>query len=236
MKSFKAELVARIKRTHRVESFRFVSNRIIDFIPGQFLRLIFDEGNEQNKALNKYLSFSASPTKQYIEVTKKLGDSPFSQRLRDLNIGDKVLFQAPLGQCVFDAKYRSIVFLIGGIGITPVISIIEYVVDSRLDTQIELFYANSTEADIAFRKELDCWQSRNSNIKVFYIVSDWEGEDERYIRGVIDKNLIRQNVKDLKDKVFFIFGPPAMVESMKNLSVELGCSKDKIKTESFIGY
>lgn len=232
----RAKFSQRIKRTPTIESFRFNLKEKIDFIPGQFLQVIFDQANRNNKDLNKYLSFSSSPNKKYIEVTKRLSDSLFSQKLRDLKINDPVLLKAPMGQCVFKKDYEKIAFLIGGIGITPVISIIEYINDKKLNTDVKLFYSNRNEDDIAFKPELDYWQAVNKNIKVFYTVTDCPSKDKSCIFGRIDKQLLLAKMQDFGERIFFLFGPPKMVEAMAQLCLDLGCSREHIKTESFIGY
>ena len=236
MQEIRVSLSERIKRTQTVESFRFCAKEKINFVPGQFLQLIFDEENRDNKELNKYLSFSSLPSKNYLEVTKRISDSNFSQRLKNLKIGDELLLKAPLGNCVFNPEYEKIGFLIGGIGITPVISIIGYIVDEKLNTDAILLYSNRREEDIAFKGELDHWRSVNYNIKVIYTVTDCPPKDSRCIFGRINKELISQNAPDFRERIFFIFGPPKMVNAMNNLCLELGCPKENIKTESFIGY
>lgn len=235
-KKIRAVLNRHIKRTPTVESFRFTIKEKPEFVPGQFLQVIFDENNKDNKKLNKYLSFSSSPAREYIEVTKRLSESLFSLRLRSLRINDAVLLKAPMGNCVFRQEYKKIGFLIGGIGITPVISIIEYITGKKLDTDVLLFYSNQTEQDIAFKEELDYWQGTNSNIRIFYNVTEYQPKDKNCIFGRINKDLLLDKIKDFRERVFFIFGPPKMVEAMNNLCVELGCDKVNIKTESFLGY
>jgi len=229
-------LIQSIDRTQNIRSFRFAPDKKIDFAAGQFLRVIFDEHNRDNKELNKYLSFSSSPTKDYVEVTKRLSDSKFSGRLRELKPQDKVMFEAPLGSCIFKEEYKAIGFLIGGIGITPVISIIEYVAEKRLDTDILLIYSNRTEDDISFKKELDYFSGINKNVKIIYLVTDCQPKDKRCIFGRIDRELLSENINQLCGRMVFIFGPPKMVETIKELSIASGCEKENIKTESFIGY
>lgn len=236
MEELRARLSERIKRTASVESFRFSLPAKVNFLPGQFLQVIFDEADRDNKKLNKYLSFSCAPGKEYIEVTKKISGSEFSRRLSDLKIRDEVLLKLPLGECVFHDEYRKIGFLIGGIGITPVISIIEYIIDKKLDTDVHLFYSNRTEEEIAFKKELDCWRLSNKNIKVFYTVTDCQPKDKTCIFGYIDKKLLQHQACDLSERVVFVFGPPGMVDAMRDLSLELKCKKENLKTERFIGY
>ena len=236
MKELRARLVERIPRTPTVESFRFILGEKLDFIPGQFLQVIFDEQNRDNKDLNKYLSLSSSPGWEYIEVTKRLSVSDFSSRLKGLKTNDEVLFKLPIGTCVFKDEYKRIGFLIGGIGITPVISIIEYITKRKLDTDITLVYSNRTKAEIAFKQELDHWQSINKNLKVHYLVSECQPQDKTCIYGVINKDLLSAMVCDLKERIFFIFGPPKMVEAMSNLASDMGYIKGNIKIENFIGY
>ncbi len=236
MELFKGKVIQRIKRTQSIESFRVLPEKGVEFSPGQFLQLIFDEKNPANKDLNKYLSFSSSPLKNYIEFTKRLSDSAFSGKLRDLKVNDTVFIKAPLGNCIFKDEYKRIAFLIGGIGITPVISILEYIAEKKLDTNILLFYSNRTEDEIAFRKELDSWQSQNKNIKIIYTVTDCEPKDKRCLLGHIDKTLLLSKISDIRERIFFTFGPPGMVKAMENLCLDLSCNKENIKTESFLGY
>ncbi len=81
MKEIHVTLSERIKRTSTIESFRFKSDERAEFLPGQFLQLILDQENRNNSDLNKYLSFSSAPNKDYFEVTKRISDSKFSQTL-----------------------------------------------------------------------------------------------------------------------------------------------------------
>jgi len=236
VEELKGKLIERIKRAPSVESFRFALDKGIDFLPGQFLQVILDQENKTNKELNKYLSFSSSPTKEYIEVTKRLSESKFSQKLNSLATGNEVLFKASLGNCVYKQEYKKIGFLIGGIGITPVISIIEYIVDKKLDTDVLLLYSNKTEQDIAFKKELDQWRSANNNIKVFYTVTECKPTDKSCISGRISKDLFIDKIKDSDERMIFVFGPPRMVGAMQNLCLNIGCNRERVKIENFVGY
>lgn len=236
MKEIRTVLKERIARTQATQSFRFIPDERISFLPGQFLQVIFDPRDTNNKELNKYLSFSSSPAREYIEVTKRLSQSQFSQKLKSLNLGDEVLLKAPMGNCVFKDEYKKIGFLIGGIGITPVISIIEYITDKKLDTDVVLFYSNRTPEEIAFKKELNYWRSTNKNIKVIFTVTDCKPKDPVCIFGRINADLLRQENWNLGERILFIFGPPKMVEAMSNLCLELGCRKEGLRIENFIGY
>ncbi len=236
MKELKGIFIEKIKRSPTVASFRFRLPETLDFLPGQFLKVIFDEQNKYNRLLNKYLSFSCAPGKDYIEVTKRISDSEFCQRLRALKPEDTVLFKGPIGSCIFKEEYKKIGFLIGGIGITPVISILEYIADKALPTDVCLLYSNKTEDDIAFKKELDAWRNKNKKIKVIYAVTASEPKDKSCIFGRIDKELLIKHLADYKQRVFFIFGPPKMVSGLQELCLDVGCLKDMVYIENFMGY
>ena len=229
-------LIERIKRTATVESFRFKLDEKLDFEPGQFLKVIFDKDVINNKTLNKYLSFSCSPLKDYIEFTKRLSASDFSNKLKALKPDDRVMFQGPMGYCVFKDNYAKIGFLVGGIGITPVVSIIEYIVERKINTDIILMYSNRYYGEIAFRQELDNWQKEHNALNIIYTLTDCLSEDHICIHGQINKELIQEHVKDITVRRQFIYGPPVMVEAMKQMCDDSGCVKELVLAENFVGY
>jgi glycine betaine catabolism B len=238
MKEHRVRLRERIVRAPGVESFRCepVSKEKIDFLPGQFLQVMFNPAVPGDKLLNKYLSFSCAPGKGYIEFTKRLSQSDFSRQLQALSPGDELSVKAPLGTCVFEEGMRKIGFLIGGIGITPVISIVEHVASRGLPTDICLLYSNRTDEDIAFRRELDGWAAGNPRMRVSYLVSECPPKDNVCVFGVIDEQAVRRYICDIAQRTFFIYGPPRMVQAMQSLCVSLGCDPQAVKTENFVGY
>ncbi|MDP3789336.1 MAG: FAD-binding oxidoreductase, partial [Candidatus Omnitrophota bacterium] len=116
-----------ISRTHNVKSVRLEADNI-DFKAGQFMMVML-RGNSQVK---RCLSISSSPTeKGYIEFTKKLTKSDFSEELDTLREGDKVKVQYPFGSFILRDPKDKIAFLSGGIGVTPIRSICKYAVDTK---------------------------------------------------------------------------------------------------------
>ncbi len=236
IKDYESKLISRIKRSASVESFRFEEKERIDFRPGQFLQLVFDPQERSNKNLNKYLSFSCSPTKDYIEVTKKISQSEFSERLRQLKPGDSVIVKASMGRCVLDENAQKVGFIIGGIGITPVISMLEYIVEKNLTVDVKLLYSNWRKEEIAFFEELEDWKNKQSNIEVVHTLVECPDEDGICFSGKIDKVFIKNQMSDFCDRVIYLFGPPAMVKAMQDNCQAIGCKDQQIKTESFLGY
>jgi ferredoxin-NADP reductase len=97
-------------------------------------------------------------------------------------------------------------------------------------------YSNRTDGDIAFKHKLDYWQRVNPRIKIAYTVTECAPHDTTCSFGAIDARLIRERMCDWHDRLFYIFGPPRMVEAMSALCVGLGVPKDRIRAENFIGY
>jgi len=222
-----------IPRTYNVTSFRFPRPAELNYKAGQFF---FVTLKADGKELNKHFSFSSSPTeKTHIEFTKKLSDSDFSAALKELKAGDWARIDAPYGKFTFEGEHEKIGLLGGGIGITPFMGICKYCTDMRLDTKVTLLYGNRTEKDIVFRKELEALQEQNVNLKVVFTLNEadsgWQGAT-----GFVTADMIKREIPDYKETVFYTCGPPAMVEVMEKLVVQLGLPKTQLKREYFTGY
>jgi ferredoxin-NADP reductase len=222
-----------IPRTYNVRSFRFQRPDALNYKAGQFL---FVTIKAIGKELSKHFSFSSSPTeKSHIEFTKKLSESDFSTALKSLKEGYWARIDAPYGKFTFEGEHEKIGLLAGGIGITPFRGICKYCTDMHLNTKITLLYGNRTENDIAFRKELEIMQEQNKNLKVLFILNEassgWKG-----ITGLITAEMIKKEIPDYKQTVFYTCGPPGMVQIMNKLIEQLGLPKTQLNREYFTGY
>lgn len=237
MIEFETNVLDVIQRTRNVKSFRFKAKDYVDFKPGQFFFVTIKIDGVERK---KHFSFSNSPTeKEYVEFTKRITDSDFSKALDKLKAGDWAKLKLPYGSFIFEGEYKKIAFLSGGIGITPIRSICRYVTDIKLDTDIILLYGNDTETDIIFKDDFDSMGEMNENIHIIYTLTSpnvnknrWQGKT-----GYIDDKMIKEEISDYKDRIFYICGPPTMVEGLTNiLKNNLDIQEHKIKTENFTGY
>ena len=230
---FEANVKDIILRTHNVKSFRFDRPKSLNYKAGQFMFITIKNGKEEMK---KHFTISSSPTEgDYIEFTKKLTGHEFSNALDALKVGDWAKIDVPYGNFTFEGEFEAIGMLSGGIGITPLRSICKYCTDMRLSTNITLLHSSHSESDIIFREEFEEMQELNRNLKVIFTVSE-PGESWTGLRGRINARMIERNIPDYVERVFYICGPPAMVESMENLLKDLGVPKKQIKKEIFSGY
>ena len=222
-----------IPRTHNVKSFRFDRPSSLNYRPGQFM---FVAIRQDQKEMTKHFTVSSSPTERgYIEFTKKLTGHEFSNVLDSLGIGDWARIDAPYGRFTFEGEYPKVAMLTGGIGITPMRSMCRYCTDLQLDTDIVLICGNRTERDIVFREDFEHMQNLNAHLRVVLTLEeppqDWAG-----LSGRIGADTIIREVPDYEERVFYICGPPAMVEAMNNLLANLGLPRERIKREDFAGY
>lgn len=237
MIEFETEVIDIIQRTPSVRSFRFKVKGEVDFKPGQFFLVTIKVGEGIEKT--KHFSFSSSPTeKGYVEFTKRITDSEYSKALERLEIGDWARLKMPLGRFTFTGEYERIAFLSGGIGITPIRSISKFAIDKNLPTDIVLLYSNRNKEEIAFRDDLDDMQTHNKKMHVVYTLTSadvdkgpWQGRT-----GYIDEEMVREEIPDFTERVFYLCGPPGMVGAMSDLLNRLGVGKDRIKSENFTGY
>jgi len=222
-----------IQRTHNVKSFKFPRPKDLQYKAGQFMFVKIKSGDEE---MRKHFTISSSPTeKDHIEFTKKLTGSEFSNALETMQMGDWAAIDAPYGKFTFEGEYEKIGMLSGGIGITPLRSICKYCTDMQLDTEIALLYGNMTETDIVFRKELREMQKRNRDLKVVFTL-DQPSEDWTGYTGYINVQMIKKEVPDYMERIFYICGPPGMIRAMENLLRDLNLPKAQIKREVFSGY
>lgn len=234
---FETELLDVIQRNPGVKSFRFKTGMDVDFKPGQFFFVgIGIEGKERTK----HFSFSNSPTeKGYVEFTKRITGSEFSKALDKLKVGDRAKLKMPYGSFTFEGEYKKIAFLSGGIGITPIRSMCKFAVDVKLPTDIVLLYGSNKEEDIIFRQDLAGMESVSKNMRVVHTLASADIDKEAWQgrTGYIDEKMIEGEVLDFRERIFYVCGPPGMVESLVAvLKNKLSVVEDKIKVENFTGY
>ena len=233
------ELVDKQKHKNtNIVSFRLESiNETIDYKAGQFMIVDMNIEND-DKGPTRCFTISSSPTEKYLMFTTTIRDSPFKQKLDRIKIGDTITAKHPEGEFVLpDDKQKHLVFLSGGIGVTPFRSMLKYVSDKQISNKIIVFDSNKTQKDILFKDEFDKIEKANENIKIIYTltgnVDDWNGE-----KGRIDKKLLTRylDTHTINSSDFYICGPPGMIKGLKTVLRELKISSDSIKTEEFTGY
>jgi predicted ferric reductase len=201
----------------------------VDYKPGQFLivQLVRDGKVSEPHPF----TISSSPTDEHLSITvKSLGD--FTSTVSATKTTDTAFIDAPYGAFSFlNHDAPDLLFVAGGIGITPFMSMLRYIRDTGLRRNIVLICGNKREQDIPFRAELDSLQAEIRSLKVVHVMSsqdDWPGA-----RGYVDRAKLSGYVTNLANAEVFLCGPPAMMASVIKALTGLGVPKSRIHYERF---
>ncbi len=213
------------------------SERPISFQPGQYAAISFYHGKKQSPA--RCFSIVSSPTEQNrLQFSTRI-NGKFTRALSRLEPEDVVNVYGPFGGFVFDlTQDKNVVFIAGGIGITPFMSMMRYAHTLKADNNVNLFYSSAVETGIPFKDELVNIEKDLPNLKTRFVISNGDITDEtlkhRSFSGHIDPDLISKNVDgQLVDYKFYICGPPPFMEIIKNGLKKAGIPERQILTEAF---
>jgi ferredoxin-NADP reductase len=213
----------------RVTGFRFDKPDGYAFRAGQYLRLTLDtlEGRQ-----TKSFSHSSAPSDPFIELATRMSGTAFKDTLGGLVRGDEVTIAGPSGSLMLPEGASKVVFLSGGIGITPCRSMIRDAEQRRTGLRVRLFYGNHDQVCVPYSGEFADYERKDRRFKVIHVLEDplpgWVGE-----RGFITADLVRRHVQALEEWLYVITGPPAMVTAMETVADELGLAADQLLVERF---
>ncbi len=215
------------------------SNHPFTFLPGQYLRMTLEIENPDERGKSRMFSVSSSPLDKDIMITTRVIQSSFKKRMVGLLSGEQVKFFGPVGRFVFDeTDTRPHVLLAGGIGITPLHSMLRYASQKNIIIPTTLIATFSLAEEIIFEKELEELAKVHGSMHVIYSVSrlkesksNWEGE-----KGRISAEMIKKYVHDPLNATYYVSGPSLMVDGALALLKEIGIADEQIKKEKFVGY
>ncbi len=227
MATYKVNIIDKKNIAEGTIEISFNRPREFDFKAGQYIQVGVDRLLYPDyKGKYRVLSIASSPLdNDKISVAFRDSGSGFKETLKSINSDEIVYINGPYGYMTIpDKTDRTLVFLAGGIGITPYLSMIRYATEKRLDVPIILIYANRSDKTAAYLEEL----KEHSRINNFFTLKS--------IFGKITSDDILKSVKDIKKSSFYIAGPPGMVDYMKNLLFQMNVDCDNIHYEEFAGY
>lgn len=209
-----------------------------DFHPGQYVRMMLPHENPDDRGTMRYFTISSSPLDtQYLRITTEVIQSSFKKHMFDLKKGQEVSFFGPNGEFYFLEQEKGVhVFLAGGIGITPFLSMIEYAVAKNITTPIYLFDAFSTVEEMIFYDHLKEISKQHPNIHIIFTISHPDGSDWKGDTGRISEGLLKKYLQDVSIPLYYMVGPPPMVEASVKMVEELGVPEERILQEHFSGY
>lgn len=220
-------LLALREKRHEVAdawSFVFDPPEALNWIAGQFMRFELPHDNADDKGIERWFTIASAPYEGVVQITTRVSSSSFKQALAAMSPGDRITADGLEGDFVWPENSQSILFVAGGIGITPYHSMLKQRLHEGAATPVTLVYGNRTK-DIVFKDELDRWPVERPELKVFYKV------------GVrLTPENLSEIVPDLSLHLVYLSGPEGMVESLGEQLVEAGVPKAQIRQDYFPGY
>lgn len=216
-----------IKKTNQAKdaiSFVFKADKNFKWTPGQYLIYTLDHTKKDLRGKQRFFTISSSPFQKNPTITTRIfakNASSFKKKLNSLKIGDTIKAKGPDGDFVLNNVKKTYVFIAGGIGITPFISMLRQLNHEQLTINATLLYSNKNEP--IFKNELNEIAKRNPKLKIHFIFSPKR----------IDRNLLKKFIN--KKTMFYVSGPDPMVYEITKILEGLKVPKENIKEDYFSG-
>ncbi len=240
MAIYKVKLKGRQEIASGTMAFHFEKPEGFSYKAGQFGDFTLADPPETDAEGNtRGFSLASAPYEGDLMVATRMRDTAFKRVLKTMALGTEVSLDAPYGSLTLhgDASIPA-VFLSGGIGVTPVRSIVLQAAHDKLPHKIVLFDSNRRPEDSAFLEDLAEARKANPNFTLVATMTEmekssrtWNGET-----GFITKAMLVKSVGDLNLPIFYISGPRTMVAAMRKILDDSGVKDDRIRTEEFSGY
>ncbi len=184
-------------------------------------------------------SLASAPYEAHLMIATRMRDTAFKRVLKDLPIGTELTMDAPYGSFTLHNNVAiPAVFLTGGIGVTPVRSIVMQALHDKPTREIFVFSSNKTPQDAAFTEDLSASQSQGPKYTYISTMTDLPVPDQPVIgeTGFIDQAMLSKYLDDLTHPIYYLCGPLGMVTALRAMLNGAGVDDDNIRTEEFSGY
>lgn len=207
---------------------------------GQFADwTLIDPSETDAEGDTRGFSLASAPFEKDLRIATRMRDTAFKRVLRHLPDGTQLKMDAPYGSFTLHNNTAiPAVFLTGGIGITPVRSMVLQATHIASPRRIAVFYSNRAPEDAAFLDELQQVAKQNANFtfvptmtKMAHAREPWTGET-----GYVTKAMLERYLADLTGPIYYLSGPATLVSAMRKLLNDAAVDDDNIRTEEFTGY
>jgi ferredoxin-NADP reductase len=234
------KLLDKVEVAEKTMAFYFEKPDGFSYKAGQFADYTLRNPSETDDEGNiRGFTLSSAPFEKHLASTTRLRDTAFKRVLSDSPAGTEVELDAPYGSFTLHNNVaRPAVFLTGGIGVTPVRSIVLQAAHDNTAHNIVVFYSNRRPEGAAYLQELTEAAAANDNFSFVATMTQpetsqrsWTGET-----GRVDAAMLSRYVDDLRAPIYYLCGPAGMVKAMRTLLEGAGVDDDDIRTEEFTGY
>jgi predicted ferric reductase len=207
---------------------------VFSYAPGQFAFVTFH--SEALPRERHPWTISSTPTRpgSLIFTIKCSGD--FTAHIGRLKLGDTAAVDGPYGLFSYPAYVQDpnaeLIMVAGGVGVTPMLSMLRYMADKGETRKVGLVWSNKTEADILCREELEAIEAKLPNLSVHHVLTrqkDFEGPT-----GRLDAAMLKELLSGCgRDASVFVCGPPPMMDAVCKALEGIGFRAHRIHTEKF---
>lgn len=241
MTVFTTQLLGSEQLAEGTKAFHLARPAGFAYLPGQTIDLMLAEATEGTPLGDVSHTFSlvSAPHQSDLTIATRMRDSTYKNALGALSAGATLHFEGPFGDALVpDDSQRPLVLIAGGIGITPFMSILRDAAEHKRQRPVRLLYSNRRPEDTAFLAELQQLEQVNSHFKLIATMTNMDASSQNWDgpTGYLNAQRITEYSQGLSDPLYFLSGPPALVEAMYDLLDDADVDEDDIHSESFSGY
>jgi len=219
--------------------FIFGLDKHFAYLPGQYMEWTLGYKDPDSRGNRRYFTLASSPTENSLRLGVRFNDpsSSFKKALFNLPVGGEITASSLSGEFTLPKNPgQKLVFIAGGIGVTPFRSFAKAMIDKGEKRDAILFYSIKSPAEAVYWQLF--YQAQNLGLKTVITITDpknvppnWTGKT-----GTLTKDMLLSEVPDFKERKFYLSGPHGMVKAFEKTLSDLGLPKSQIKTDYFPGF
>lgn len=231
--------IAKVQIAPDMYDFVFPLKKNLSFIPGQYMEWTLPHAHPDDRGTRRYFTLASSPTEPNLRIGVKMyqPSSTYKQALVN-NTKVTMVGGQRAGDFVMPPNQgEKLVFLAGGIGITPFRSMLKYLIDMNQKRDITVLYFNRHADEIVYQDILN-QAYRRLGVRVYYSLTDKEHAPPNWqgALGRLDAAMLQKYVPDAADRLFYLSGPPAMIDAFEALLKSNGIQQSRIRKDFFPGF
>lgn len=221
----KALFIRSIKDADHIYTYYFEPENTLRYIAGQFLEFHISHEHPDDRGQKRWFTLSSSPTESHIAITTKIDPekpSSFKKKLHSLKPGDAIDISEAMGDFILPKdESTKLVFIAGGIGVTPFRSMITWITQKHATRSIQLIYLAQSQSQVAFMDDL------SQPFVELHVLSDGKRHSALDLEKLIG---------EIKTKHIYVSGPEPMAKALATDFKSMGLNRYQIVTDYFPGY
>jgi ferredoxin-NADP reductase len=218
-------LISKKNEPGNVVTFRFKADKPLVWQAGQYMQYTLSHESPDDEGVNRWFTIASAPYEGEVQITTRITESTFKQTLNNLEIGSNIEADGqPDGDFTWVDHEKPLLWVAGGIGVTPYHSILKERAHNNQKLPVKLLYANRND-EIVFKQEFEKLAQDHPELEIYYEIGK-----------PLDLDLIKSVFGDLTDSVVYLSGPEPMVDTLGDQLKENGVGVSNLKQDWFPGY